>query len=269
MERLLNDSSIDFLCHFCQPIENNGDGMKTLLKEMREMKETMGFMSSQYDAILKGVKRNTESIKTLQNENKSLREDVKHLKSTVAFLNGERVKNDCVINGIKLSEEVNPVDMVMDVARMTGAGIRKEEIDEAYFTRRDKQANKASLVVKFTNKKSKTEFMRDKKKLHEIEGMKAVYVNDFLTKENLDLLRHAKSLRAVGFKFVYVQNGKVMAKKQEKAKAIWMKSMDDIDNMLSKMTVGRRLNLSRNAEDGEMVDDDDDDDDGAGFLSPS
>lgn len=69
MEKLINDDSLEYICHLCQANQNNERTTEfaTILKEMREMKETMHFMSLQYDSILKGVKKNTETIKTLKN----------------------------------------------------------------------------------------------------------------------------------------------------------------------------------------------------------
>lgn len=69
-------------CHFCLPVNDTKNYMKTILKEVREMKKTMNFMASQYDEILKSVKKNTQYIKNVQRENKNLRVDVRKLKST-------------------------------------------------------------------------------------------------------------------------------------------------------------------------------------------
>lgn len=124
IEKLVDNDSLEYKCHFCEPESDNKAELKMILNEMREMKQTMNFMSSQYDTILKGVKKNSEKIKSLQKENKSLREDVKDLKSTVAFLNGIRVQNDCIINGIKKDEQSKPMEVVLDIAKKTGAKMR-------------------------------------------------------------------------------------------------------------------------------------------------
>lgn len=247
IERLVNDPTLEYKCHFCQPRNNNEHVINTILKEMREMKQTMNFMSSQYDEILKGVKKNTVSIKKLEKENKSLREDVKNLKSV---------------------EKSTAVDVVLDVAKKAGAGICENEIDEAYFTNRNKNPNKTSVVVKFTNRKSKFAFMKEKKKLKDIDELKTVYVNDFLPKESMEILQHAKSLKSVGFKYVYTREGKIFAKEQEDSRQILLRCMDDVDALLLKSSVGRRFRNSHGvvANDDEEGEDDDDDD---GSLSPN
>lgn len=125
-----------------------------------------------------------------------MREDVKELKSTVAFLNNIRVQNDCIINGLNIEPEKKPVEVVMNIAQKVGAKISECEIDDAYFIRRKNNTN-SSVVVKFKNKSSKMSLLKEKKKLRECEDTKSVYVNDFLSKENIELLKHAKSLKSV------------------------------------------------------------------------
>lgn len=268
IEALVKDPALEFKCHFCKPESDNRDGISTVLMEMREMKETMKFMSAQYDSILNGVKKNSASIKSLQKENKNLREDVKQLKSTVAFLNGERVRNDCIINGIQAETNSKPTEIVLDVAKKVGADICEVEIEDAYFINRNKETSKTAVVVKFINKQTKATFMKEKKKLMQIDVMKNVYINDFLTKECLEILKYAKSLKAVGFKFIYVKAGKVFAKKDDNARQIILKSLNDVDLLLSKHAVGKgarqRLSVPQDEDDGS-----EDDDDNDGYLSPN
>lgn len=269
IEKLLSDDSLEYKCHFCEPVNDNKSELNVILREMREMKETMNFMSTQYDAILNGVKKNTTTIKQLQNENKVLREDVKQLKSTVSFLNNIRVQNDCIINGIQTDATAKAVDVVLGIAKTTGANICEGEIEDAYFVNRRKQSTNSSVIVKFNNKKSKAEFMKEKKKLRESNETKTVYINDLLSKDNLDLLHHAKTLKAVGFKYIYAQNGHILVKKDGGVKATRIRSMDDIDDILMKAASGENRHSARPGVVRQLSDKDDDDDEEEGFVSPN
>lgn len=199
-----------------------------------------------------------------------MREDVKKLKSTVDFLNGVRVQNDCIINGVKTDINSKPVDVVLEVAKNSGANICEDEIEDAYFLNRNKQTNKASVVVKFTSKRSKSLFMKEKRKLNEVADMKTVYVNDFLTKDTLELLKYAKSLKTVGYKFVYAKAGKIFARKDVNSKQVHLKDLEDVDHVL-KSSISRqpRASTSRAATaDGDATDFSDEEVDDDGFLSP-
>lgn len=278
-DALVNDATLEYKCHFCVPNKsvsvcaNDLTEINTKLNQLTEIKETINFMSSQYDAILKGVAKNTKQIKTLKKQNDTLREEVKNLKSTVKYLNDCRVLKDVIINGIEVDDKKTAVEVVLDVAKKTGADICEDEVEEAYFLNRRKQNNKkedktTSLVVKFTNKKSKNTFMQEKSKMKEIEGLKKVYVNDFLCKETLQLLSYAKSLKSVGFKYVYAKTGNIFAKKDEKSRQIRLNSVEDVDDLLCKSAGGaRKRNILAEIENIDDVDDEDDDD--SQFESPN
>ncbi|XP_075158076.1 uncharacterized protein LOC142231348 [Haematobia irritans] len=192
VEKFLDDESLGFKCHVCEPTTDNKHEFKMMFKEMRELKETMKFMSSQYDDILNGVRKNTQDIKNLQRENRNLRESNKQLTSTVAFLSEARVENNCIINGIQTDNNAKPIDVVMDIIKKSGAEISEDKIDKAYFLKQ--RNNQSSVVVKFVNNRSKVTFMKEKKKLSELDDTKKVYVNDFLSKETLSVFKSISSI---------------------------------------------------------------------------
>lgn len=269
IDRLINNDSLSYKCHICVPGNDNNSQLSTILLEMREMKETMKFMSLQYDDILKGVKKNTKTIQELKKENKELKDDVNNLKETVSFLNNVRVRNDCVINGLKYDEKVNAADIVLNIAKQTGAKISGDDVEDAYFVSRRAQSNKSSVVVKFANKRSKTVFMKEKRKLRYLEDTKNIYINDFLSRDNIALLKHAQSLKSAGYKFIFSANGSIFAKQRDDSRPIRIKSLDDVDNLMIKSTtaVPRRTNIYPQARTNEPEPEDDEEDDD--FLSPT
>ncbi|XP_075157874.1 uncharacterized protein LOC142231140 [Haematobia irritans] len=267
VEKFLDDESLAFKCHVCEPTTDNKHEFKMMFKEMRELKETMKFMSSQYDDILKGVRKNTQDIKNLQRENRNLRESNKQLTSTVAFLSEARVENNCIINGIQTDNNAKPIDVVMDIIKKSGAEISEDKIDKAYFLKQ--RNNQSSVVVKFVNNRSKVTFMKEKKKLSELDDTKKVYVNDFLSKETLNVFKYAKSLKSVGFKFIYTSGGRVFAKKNEESRQMRIRSLEDVDEILKKYAGGiTKTNVRRSGVyDIDDEDDEDDDDNDETWIS--
>lgn len=165
-----------------------------------------------------------------------LRDEIKCLKSSVKYLNDVRVQNDCIVNGIILEDEnVKPTDIVLNIAKKTGASISEADINETYFLGRGKTSTqKKSVVVKFNNRKTKEDFMQKKKNMKAVTDLKNVYVNDFLSKDTLELFKHAKSLKSVGYKIVYIRSGKIFAKKDENSRQLKINNMDDVDRLLLK-----------------------------------
>lgn len=101
--------------------------------------------------------------------------------------------------------------------------------------------------------------MHEKSKMKDIEEFKGVFINDFLCKESLELLNYAKSLKSVGFNFVYARGGNVFAKKDEKSRQILLRTMEDVDDQLCKSAgASRKRNLMTDIENYNEEDDDDD-----------
>lgn len=265
IDTLTANLSLEYKCFLCSPtkstsVERDLGEIKTKLNQLDEIKETIKFMSTQYDTILKGVAKNTKKIEKLEKENNELKSEVRNLKLSVKFLNDNRVRNDCIINGIKTNEYENAIDVVMDLAKKTGANISKQEVEEAYFL--NNNATKKSVVVKFVNNKSKKTLMSEKSKLREIEDFKSVYINDFLSRETVQLLTYAKALKSVGYKYIFPKGGNVCAKRDTSSKQIYIKSMEHVDNILCKTVNGASTSTHGKKVIAVDSEDEDDDDDG-------
>lgn len=279
-EKLLKNTSLRYECHFCDgsseesSLSNDLLEIKTKLKQLDQLDEvtkTIQFMSSQFDTILKGVASNKKKIDSLQNENCLLREEVNSLKLSLKFLNDDRVKKDCIINGVDDKKE-NATEVVMDIAKIIGAEISADQVEDAYFVHNKKSnkneaSNKKSIVVKFSKKIHKDKFMAEKSKLKQNDTLRNVFINDFLCKESMELLNYAKSVKAVGYKFVFAKGSKVFVKKDEKSHLVFIKSMDDVDKILLRSSKGG-ASTSRRGRTALVEGDISEEEDNA-FLSPN
>lgn len=166
---LLKNENEEYVCHVCN--ENSG----SLSKELKEIKskqneittkldkldqldllqETMQIMSNQFESIVKTIADNKKKLEDLQNENKILKNEIIDLKSSVKFLNNERVRNDCVIHGIEAKNDLNAIESVVEIMKEIGVDLHPNEIDNAYFLKKKEESTKRSMVVKFTSNRSK------------------------------------------------------------------------------------------------------------------
>lgn len=281
-QKLLKNDSLVYNCHLCDKTEstigNDLSEINAKLNQLDEINKTMKFMSSQYDDILKGVLNNKKKIENLQKENKVLKEEINNLKSSVKFLNDSRVKNDCVISGVELSDaSVAAVDVVLEIAEKIGSKISENQIDEAFFVgkarsdkaKKDGKKEKKSIVVKFTNQTGKRNFMSEKLKLKEKDDLKGVYINDYMSRETMELFNYAKSTKAVGYSFVFHQGNRIFVKKNDKSRKILIKNMNDVDNLLLKSTCGVRDHKNQHMAIDDESSEDDVDEDGSSFMSPN
>lgn len=238
-EKLVDDDSQEFNCHLCNKstFESDLSAIKEKVNQLDDINKAIQYMSSQYDEILRGVKVNKKKIDKLEKENKNMKEEITKLKSSVKFLNDARVQNDCIINGITSTEPA--VNVVLNIATQMKCSLSEEKIEDAYFVGVNKGANQnKSIVVKFRDQKNKKMFMDKKAKLKESNEMKNIYINDYLSKESLEIFNYAKSLKATGFKFVFYKGNKLYAKKNENSRPLLIKNREDVDKLLLNCATG-------------------------------
>lgn len=249
---LLVHEEEEYVCHICDGNKrnknnnqsasnqknNNNASITTELNAMREemrnqlsaMNETMNFMSKQYDDILKNVAENKKKIEIVQKENKALKAEVEVLKTSVKFLNDQRVQNDCVITGVKSNANQSAVDTVVKLSTDVGVAMQPAAIADAYFL--NGKGGSQTVVVKFNSKSEKSKLMAIKPKLKEQEETKNIFVNDYLSRETMSLFKYAKALKSVGFRAVYTSGSRVFAKRGELSKPRLIKNEDDVDKLL-------------------------------------
>lgn len=284
-ERLLKNEKELFVCHLCKEgggeIRKELNTIKTELKKLEKLEkldhltESINFMSAKFDEVFKDVAENKKKITEMQKENKKLKAEVQTLKSSMKILNDSMVKNDCVISNLKVDDKVNAMDAVVNLSKDVGVVLEPNAFDAAYFLKTKKQSEhgKKTVVVKFSSKMYKDQLMSSKSKLKDNVNTKEVYVHDFHSKETLNLLYYAKSLKSIGFQHIYARNGRVYCKKSDLGKQQLIRCEDEVDQMLLEATTNnhyKRRSLINNREvDGvNRSDDEDDSVDGAAYVSP-
>jgi len=59
-----------------------------------------------------------------------------------------------------------------------------------------------------------------------------VYLNEHLTVMNHELLRKAKELRKINYRFVWSKNGNIFARESEEGRTLLIKSEEQVDQIL-------------------------------------
>lgn len=276
-ERLLKNESDLFTCHCCDEggdIRNELKTIKTELKKLEKLEkldqltESITYMSAKFDEVFEVVQENKKKIKEIEKENKKLKTELCTLKDSVKYLNNERVKNNCVISGLQVGDNVKPVDVIVELSKKVGVEMEVNAIEDAYIVGKKKHpSEKKTVVVKFSSKINKDKLMSAKPKLKDHEMTKMVYVNDFHSKETLNLLHHAKTLKSIGYQHVYAKNGRVFCKKSDISRQLVIRSEDDVDRLLLEATTNKHWQRRSMVQNREVENDSDDDGDGAAFES--
>lgn len=136
-------------------------------------------------------------------------------------MNNKGVKNDCIIGGIDVGEKENAIDWSMSQVLLMMIIFSKH---------RKNLILKKKTVVKFSTKSHKDK-LNSKPKLKETECTNNVYVNDVHSRETLNIFHYAKSLKFVGYQFIYIRNERAYCKKRNRTKPKLLNN-EDVDKIL-------------------------------------
>lgn len=254
-DRLVENESEEFKCHLCEggdnaTIKEELTCIKTKLNQLDSIHESINFLAKQYDDVLKTMVENKRKLDEVKKENVYLKEEIKNLKTSVKNLNDERVKNHCIIMGLKPEENLSAAEAVLNLSKGIGVDMKTENIEDAYFlNNRNKKSDKKNVIVKFIGKTSKDKLMAAKSKLKsEDDNSNQVFIRDLLSKETLNLLHYAKTLKTVGYKFVYPNHGRIFVKKSEISRPRVLRNEDDVDQLLLEASLAKpRMRRSVNS----------------------
>lgn len=185
--------------------------------------------------LTKDVDELKTKVAVLEKENQKLREEINLVKQM-------NLSNSVVFYGIPDKTDVADVDIVTKVATKLGLDVTERDISDTFrLSVKSKEGSKhPPLVSKFVRQVTKTNFIKAKgqKNLKTSDiGLggesKWIFVNEYLTRNNNDLLKYAKQLRDHDYKYVWPSKGRVLVKKQEGGKAIVIKDKSMVDKLLN------------------------------------
>lgn len=215
---------------------------------MEETKNSIKFISEQYDEILGRLKTIEEEKKELIKENESLREE---LTATTTALNRlkedhnnleQYSRRDCLeIRGIPISEDENTNESVVKLANKIGVKMAYQDISTCHrLPRRSDPQALPAIIVKFVRRDMRDQLYRARKRLRNMTSKdlgyrnnNRVYINESLTQSNKNLLSKCLKLkRDSKFKFLWTISGKIMLRQREDSRVFCIQSEKDLNKLI-------------------------------------
>lgn len=222
---------------------------KELNENVKLMMQNMAMMTAQLTAISVQINNQQETLATinnnvcnlssqvieLQQQNHDKEKRIGSLEVKISKLEQKALEKNIEINNIN-NTDVCATDVVEKLATKLSVDIAETDVDNAYRTKSNK------IVVELSSLRKKREIMK-KIERHRVESSgintesdsgkhKYIYVNDQLTAQRRRLLWLAKKrAKDAGWKFVWVHNGDIFAKKNESANIITINTECDLDQI--------------------------------------
>lgn len=181
-------------------------------------------------------------VSELYDKNKENTKQIIEMDKRINKLEQQAINKNIEINNVQ-KQEMSAIDVVKKIASSLTVGIDNADISDAYRLRKNNK-----IIVEFSSLNKKRELM-EKIRSHRIDAnvlndeednnennnfvnsnKNYVYVNDELTAHNRRLLWLAKTkAKECKWKFVWVRNGNIFARKIENTPAIIINNAADIE----------------------------------------
>ncbi|CAG9819880.1 unnamed protein product [Phaedon cochleariae] len=199
-----------------------------------ELVKSVSFCSdkiSDFEKSLDDVKVLMRKFEELKRDNNNMKKEISNLNSRVNELEQHSRSKNIVIQGVPENNNENLISIVEQISNFLGVEVKDNvEFANRVQSMKPVPGKPKNIVVGFASKilrdqvialaKQKRKNSSNPKngiKINEI--IESVYINEHLTSNNQSLLREAKeAARTKNFKFVWVKNGNIFMRKDERSR---------------------------------------------------
>lgn len=208
-----------------------------LKKEVDDVVKSMTFMNSTFEE-LRGAKQELEASKKahegLKAEKEGLRQSLAKAQKEITELQQYSRMNNIEIKGIPQLKDESLTEVVQLIGDTVGVKVQPSDIDVVHRVP-TKERGSTNVIVRFVSRTARDNLMQAarKKRLTTRQigfaDEAPVYVNDHLCPEYKALLGMAiAKKKEKNWKFVWVAQSKILARKAENASVVHIVSRDDL-----------------------------------------
>lgn len=220
--------------------------LSPLSEQLKEALATVKSLNTKFEKM-------EETLGTLQEENKALKEEHVSLKAQVfssandlklvqKSLNDleQYTRRDCLeIRGIPLpeeSQEEDTNDIVLQLSHKMGIPLERNDISVSHRIRSSRASVDPAIIVKFVRREMRESLYRARKRLQSITTAdfgfsvdKKIFINESLTPKNKELFKDClKFKKDNSYKFLWTNAGKIYLRRNVDSPVIPINSSADI-----------------------------------------
>lgn len=220
------------------------DMHKDMHRRMKDMSGAMEFINEKFEFALRELKEAQEELVEARKENEKYKEmvgklnvKVDSLEEQVAKMKNDKLEANIELSGMKCEKNENCKEKVLKVLKKCMPELKEADIVDSF--RIGKAIDDAgkineyrTMVVKFKSKNVRDTVMRKKKEIrssYDRTTGKGIFINENLCSETKALLRKVNLRRKeMGWKFLWTSGGKILVRKENGSKVVWVRSEEGI-----------------------------------------
>lgn len=235
-------TTIKELAKIMQEMSAKLDAIDSLKRNVEEVQESAAHISgffdefkTKLDSVCSDLKTLSSNYQLLKAENATLKQELTLIKKDMTELKQYSRANNLEIKGLPVTAKECLEATVQTLGNKLGLQISASDIDVVHRVP-TKDKSKSNIVVRFVSRKTRDKVlaMSKKKRLSTVnfsfEEDSPVYVNEHLCPELKILLgKTIQRRKEKGWKFSWVQNGRILVRKAENSPIIHVASEDNLN----------------------------------------
>lgn len=218
---------------------------RDLRKELREINESLTFINKSYEELKGEVREARSEQKELRAENAKLQSLCQQLTNQVSssenrILQCEQYSRNfnLEIKGVPMQSDENLTALLKKLGDVTGEAITADDIELCHRVPVAKSPTEKNIVVQFTRRAKRNNVLEKARRMRltttdlGLRPQVPIYVNEHLCPELKKLLGQTTSKkRDSGWKFVWVRNGQIFARKMEDSPVVKICCANDLSKI--------------------------------------
>lgn len=217
--------------------------------EVTELKTSMDFINHQFEEMRCNLDDKSKQIETLQKENNDLKPLIKDLSFRLAQMEQHARASNIEIFSVPENKSENLKTTIMQLSKVISCPLKEDNIIMCTRTAKvnAESMRPRSIIAKLSSPSLRDEIIaaviRFNKNNHSdklntahlgIGGEKGpVFVSEHLAPHSKELHKATRlAAKEKNYKFVWVRNGRIFAKKVETSDRLYIKDMDSINRLL-------------------------------------
>lgn len=247
LKKVMQESLSELNKNMCALLNSE---LKDLKNELQSIKDSMTFMNSQYEDVMRDFKSISATVEEVKLQNHKLHTTVHDLSHQIHILEQNARASNIEIQCIPESRNENIVNIVKQLGNAIGINIKEENISHCTrIAKKNRESTRPrSIIVQLNSPLSRdnilaavTKFNRGKDKPNKLNTShlgykgesKPVYVNEHLSAYNKEL--HAATrikAREKGYLYTWIRNGRIFVRKNANSEYRLIKDYESLKNLI-------------------------------------
>lgn len=199
--------------------------------------ETLDSLSKRFDEQCEKITACFGAMEIVTAELNAVKKENAELRDRMEELEQYSRSNMLEVNGIPQTINENLTDIICKMSNALGHQISEKEIDICHRMKSRKEGQTPPIVVRFVRRMDRNEIIQRRKVKRDFSTRdmgqsldSRVYINESLSLSRRKVFATARELyKKNKIKYIWVKNGKILARKEDGAPAIELKNLGDVE----------------------------------------